>query len=78
MAASSEPYLAQDSIDCEYEAINAHSNMDPRPRKLRPEVMALPHCPAVNEKGKSTGVHCDVCGRCANAKLGSKIAVHRH
>ena len=32
-----EPYLAQGSIDCEYEAINQHSDMDPRPKKLRPE-----------------------------------------
>lgn len=43
-----------------------------------PEVAKLPHCPAVNKKGKSTGVTCDKCLRCIKAKRGTKTAVYAH
>lgn len=43
-----------------------------------PDVMNLPHCPAVDEHGKSTGIKCEQCGRCSRAEWGTKTAVHRH
>ena len=43
-----------------------------------PEVAKLPHCPAVNKMGRETGVTCDKCNRCINAKRGMKTAVYAH
>lgn len=45
---------------------------------IDPEVEKLPHCPAVDKKGKSTGVTCDKCGRCIRAERGTKTAVYAH
>lgn len=43
-----------------------------------PEVAKLPHCPAVDKNGHSTGVTCDVCKRCQRAERGMKTAVYAH
>lgn len=43
-----------------------------------PEVMKLPHCPAVNAKGRSTGIKCVDCGLCFKENCGRIIAVHAH
>jgi hypothetical protein len=43
-----------------------------------PEIMAMVHCPAVNKYGRETGVTCDVCRRCIEAKRGMKTAVYVH
>lgn len=42
------------------------------------DVAKLPHCPAVNEKGRETGITCAKCKRCLKAKKGSMIAVYAH
>ena len=43
-----------------------------------PEVEKLPHCPAVDKKGKETGFTCARCKRCLKAKNGDRIAVYSH
>ena len=43
-----------------------------------PEVAKLVHCPAVDKNGHSTGVTCEECRRCINAKRGTKTAVYAH
>ena len=42
------------------------------------DVAMLPHCPAIDKNGNSTGVTCAKCKRCLKAKNGSKIAVYAH
>ena len=42
------------------------------------DVAVLPHCPAVDARGKETGVTCDKCGLCMRAEKGSRIAVYAH
>lgn len=44
----------------------------------RPELASLPHCPAVDKNGKRTGITCNKCKHCANAKPGEKWAVYAH
>lgn len=43
-----------------------------------PELKDIPHCPAVDEKGRKTGMTCAACKLCINAKPGQKIAVYAH
>jgi hypothetical protein len=38
----------------------------------------LPHCPAVNAKGKPTGVKCEQCKLCFSGNNGHIIVVHSH
>ena len=38
----------------------------------------LVHCPAVNKKGKKTGVTCEECKRCFSGNLGIVTAVYDH
>lgn len=42
------------------------------------DVAKLPHCPAVDSKGRTTGVTCARCKRCLYAKPGTKTAVYAH
>ena len=42
------------------------------------DVAALPHCPAVDSRGKETGVTCDKCCLCIRAEKGSRVAVYAH
>lgn len=43
-----------------------------------PELKKMFHCPAVDKKGRETGVTCAMCKRCRKAKKGDKIAVYAH
>ena len=43
-----------------------------------PELETVFHCPAVRKDGTETGITCEQCGRCPNAKRGDKIAVYAH
>lgn len=36
------------------------------------------HCPAVNKKGRKTGVTCDQCGLCYSGNNGHVVAVYEH
>lgn len=38
----------------------------------------VPHCPAVNKKGRKTGVTCDKCGLCFSGNNGHIVAVYAH
>lgn len=38
----------------------------------------VPHCPAVNKKGRKTGITCDQCKLCFRANEGHVIAVYSH
>lgn len=38
----------------------------------------VPHCPAVNKKGRKTGVTCDQCGLCFSGNNGHIVAVYEH
>lgn len=38
----------------------------------------VPHCPAVNKEGKSTGINCDQCKRCFTKNDGRITAVYSH
>lgn len=61
--------------------INLHLDAFPRfeyDDGTRPELASLPHCPAVDKNGKRTGVTCNKCKHCANAKPGEKWAVYAH
>ena len=43
-----------------------------------PELEKIPHCPAVDTKGRKTGMTCAACKLCISAKPGQKIAVYAH
>ena len=43
-----------------------------------PELKDVVHCPAVDEKGRKTGMTCAACKLCISAKPGQKIAVYAH
>ena len=43
-----------------------------------PELNDVLHCPAVDEKGRKTGMTCAACKLCISAKPGQKIAVYAH
>lgn len=43
-----------------------------------PELKSIPHCPAVDAKGRKTGMTCAACKLCINAKPGQRIAVYAH
>ena len=43
-----------------------------------PELVKLPHCPAVSKEGKRTGVQCCNCLHCYKAKPGDRWAVYKH
>lgn len=43
-----------------------------------PELEKVFHCPAVSKDGKETGIKCNQCKRCPNAKPGMKTAVYAH
>ena len=43
-----------------------------------PELENVLHCPAVDEKGRKTGMTCAACKLCISAKPGQKIAVYAH
>lgn len=43
-----------------------------------PEMEKLVHCPAVNKKGRKTGITCDQCKRCFTANDGRITAVYNH
>ena len=44
----------------------------------RPELAAVPHCPAVDKDGKRTGITCSQCKHCSRAKAGDVWAVYSH
>jgi hypothetical protein len=43
-----------------------------------PAVASLTHCPAVDKRGKKTGVTCAQCGRCFSGNKGIVTAVYDH
>lgn len=43
-----------------------------------PDLEKVPHCPAVDRNGKRTGITCDKCKHCYNAKRGQVWAVYKH
>lgn len=65
----------EDNIKELFESMNVFSYDDNTPECLAAKVV-MPHCPAVNEKGKDTGVTCDKCRRCMTR--GHRTAVFDH
>ena len=43
-----------------------------------PKVMKMRHCPAVDKRGRSTGITCAQCGWCFKGNYGRKTAVYSH
>lgn len=67
---------------CELDDIRA-AGLDDLPRfeyddGSRPELAAVPHCPAVDKDGKRTGITCNMCKHCSRAKSGDVWAVYAH
>lgn len=65
----------EDNIKALFESLNIFSYDDKTPECMVAKV-SMPHCPAVNEKGKETGVTCDKCRRCMTR--GHRTAVFDH